>query len=117
MKIHHLIFSIILIFFISSHSFSTEKDYQVLWCEQQNGIIEYELPDKTRVDCLTDEYAIEVEFARKWYEAIGQSLYYSIMTGKKPGIALIVKNGDERYLKRLYRVSEKYNIRIWIIDK
>ena len=36
----------------------------------------------------------------KWHEAIGQSLYYSAMTGKKAGIVLIVNpRTKERYLK------------------
>ncbi|MFH1027609.1 MAG: hypothetical protein V1791_06370 [Pseudomonadota bacterium] len=36
-------------------------------------------------------YAVEVEYAHKWAEAIGQSLYYSRMTGKKPGVVLIMR--------------------------
>ncbi len=56
------------------------------------GQIEYRLSDKTRVDCLTDTHAIEYDFQHKWAEAIGQSLHYSLMTGKKAGITLICKN-------------------------
>lgn len=37
-----------------------EKYYQTIFCEGLDGIIEYRLKDKTRVDCLTNEYAIEV---------------------------------------------------------
>jgi len=91
-----------------------EKEYQNQWCAGHNGITEYVLDDGARVDCLTDEYAIEFDFAPKWAEAIGQALYYAEKTGKKPGIVLIIeKYGDERYLKRLLKVSEKYQIRVW----
>lgn len=39
-----------------------EKDYQKETC---NGVMEYRLDDGCRVDCLTDEYAIEYDFANK----------------------------------------------------
>lgn len=78
------------------------------------GQIEFELPDKTRVDCLTDEYAIEFDWAKKWAESIGQSLYYAKMTGKKPAVAIIVKSlKDARYIKRISKVDK--DIKIFII--
>jgi len=84
-----------------------------------NGIKEYTLQDRTRIDCLTSTYAIEVDFANKWAESIGQSLYYGLMTNKRPGVLLIMekKRKDIKYLKRLKKVSEIQNIRIWTIDK
>ncbi len=79
-----------------------EKEYQAQWCSEHGGICEYVLPDNTRVDCLTSTYAIEFDFAQKWAEAIGQSLYYATMTGKTPGIVLIIeKPSDIRYLERI----------------
>ena len=41
-----------------------------------NGIEEYELPDKTKVDLLTDKYAIEFDFANK---NMRQSVKHCIM--------------------------------------
>ena len=84
-----------------------------------NGIKEYTLPDRTRIDCLTSSYAIEVDFAKKWAESIGQSLYYGLMTNKRPGILLIMEKPkkDIRYLKRLKKVVEIQKIRIWTINK
>ena len=88
-----------------------EKEYVKAYCK---GQIEYRLPDKTRVDCLTDEYAIEFDFGNKWAESVGQSLYYSKMTGKKPAIALILTSlADYRYLKRIERVDN--NIKVFLI--
>lgn len=78
----------------------TEKFYQNNWCLTQNGETEVILPDRTRVDCLTQTHAIEFDFGDKWAEAIGQALYYSIQTGKKPGVVLILE--------------EKSNYRFWI---
>ena len=67
--------------------------------------MEYELSDKTRVDCLTEKYAVEVDFAPKWAECIGQALYYGKMTGKQPACVLIMERGEKdlKYLRRLRR--------------
>lgn len=80
----------------------------------KNSIREYTLPDDSRVDIFTDEYAFEVEWAHKWKESIGQSLYYAIQTDKKPGIILLFKGepqDKENYL-RCSVVCEKYNIKL-----
>lgn len=92
-----------------------ERDYQKEFCI--NGIIEYVLEDKTRVDCLTDEFAIELDFAKKWAECCGQALYYSLKTNRKPACALIIGKNDDRFLKRLEIVANAYAIKIFIINK
>lgn len=94
-----------------------ESYYQMQFCENVNGITEFILPDRTRVDCLTDDYAVEVDWAKKWAESIGQSLFYADMTDKKAGVALIVGENDERYLKRINRIASKVKIKIFIIKK
>ena len=88
-----------------------EADYVNAYCK---GIVEYELPDHTRVDCLTDNYAIEFDYAKKWAESIGQSLYYAKMTGKKPAVAIIVKKPTDRhYIERIKKVDK--DIQIFVI--
>lgn len=104
---------IILFILLTAMSPKHEKDYQKEFCI--NGIMEYELDDKTRVDCLTDEYAIEIDWGKKWAECIGQALYYGLKTGKKPACALIINSNDIRYLNRLKTVARQYNIKIFII--
>ncbi|MBR2526249.1 hypothetical protein IKE67_07250 [bacterium] len=47
---------------IHQHS---ESSYQHAWCNAHKGIEEYENPDKTRVDCLTETNAAEFDFANK----------------------------------------------------
>lgn len=85
-----------------------EKDYVNKYC---NGIKEFVLADKTRVDCLTEEYAIEYDYAKKWAESIGQALYYSKKTGKKPAVALILeKPSDIKYVKRIKEAAENITI-------
>lgn len=84
---------------VESSGLVLEKDFVDNYC---SGYVEYTLPDKTRVDCLTDEYAIEFDFAKKWAESIGQSLYYAKQTGKKPAVAIILKKqSDKKYVQRI----------------
>ena len=96
-----------------------EKYYQTQLCNELDGLMEQSLLDRTRIDCLTDEYAIEVDFSKKWAESVGQSLYYAEMTGKKPTVALIVRETkkDKRHLKRLEVLANKYDIKIFKIER
>jgi hypothetical protein len=95
-----------------------EKYYQIHGAKQLNGAIEYKIKG-IRVDILTKEYAIEVDFAKKQYEAIGQALLYSIYTKKKAGIVLISEDPrlDLKHILRCKTVCRKHNITLWIIDK
>lgn len=92
--------------------------YQTKWCQEQGGEMEVTLPDRTRCDCITGTHAIEMDFADKWYQAIGQSLHYALQANKRPGILLIIESPkDRRYLERLNRVIKTYNlpIEVWTI--
>jgi hypothetical protein len=91
----------------------TESHYQKAWCLERNGEVEHINEDGTRTDCLTDVYAIEFDFARKWYQAIGQSLHYSLQTGKKAGVVLIIeKSADLKYWGRLKNVIDEFSLPI-----
>lgn len=96
-----------------------EKQYQEYWARLTGAQTEVVLDDKTRVDCLTKTYAVEVDFAQKWAESIGQSLYYGIKTCKKPAVLLIIENPekDTKYLKRLNTVATKYGITVFTVTK
>ncbi len=92
--------------------------YQTKWCEEHDGILEYVLTDKTRVDCLTEDYAIEFDFGSKWAEAIGQSLHYGAETGRQPGVVLIIEKGSEyKYWIRLNNTVDmnRLPIKTWIV--
>lgn len=65
-----------------------------------NASTEVILWDKTRVDLLNDEYAIEVDWAPKWAEAIGQATWYSLVTNRNPAVLLLVRGGEERFVYR-----------------
>ncbi|MBZ0308648.1 MAG: hypothetical protein K8I82_21455 [Anaerolineae bacterium] len=91
----------------------TEKWYQDQWCD---WLTEHVLEDGTRVDCLTPDHAIEVDFARKWYEGVGQALHYARMTDRCPGVLLIIEHPDDcKYLKRLQSLStnNRPQLKVW----
>jgi hypothetical protein len=92
-----------------------ESYYQAEFAKIIGGEREVVLPDRTRVDIVTDEYAIEVDFAEKWAEGIGQALYYEKMLDKKAGILLIWEGEKEiRFLNRLMTVAVEHGIQVWV---
>jgi len=63
--------------------------------------------------CPTKRAAIVCDFGANWAEAIGQSSYYALQTGKKPGIVLILENAKERiYWIRLNTTIGHFNLPI-----
>lgn len=80
--------------------------------------IEVAMPDQTRCDLISDTHAYEVEWASKWKEAPAQATLYSIWTGKKPGIILLVKNKttDKLSILRCKLVCERLDIKLEIYE-
>jgi len=104
----------------SSHALENEDYYNRQFCTQESGQAEYSLPDRSRVDCLTDTHAFEADWADglKVYESIGQSLYYAAETGKKPGILLLArKRNSEKYIRKVERVIESWSLPIKLVIK
>jgi len=90
-----------------------EKYFQEEWCSEHNGQSEVVLPDKTRADCVTSTHAIEFDFGTKWAESLGQALYYSLQTGKRAGIVLILEGpNDRKYFLRLNSTIEHFKLPI-----
>jgi len=108
---------LLITFFITfPNLYAAEKDYQTANCK---GITEYVLPNRTRVDCLTDTHAIEYDFGYNWAEAIGQSLQYAMWTGRRAGIVLILSDTEDRFLKRIKSVINHYGlpIDVWTVKR
>lgn len=114
-----LVTLLILLFIGCSNSKKIKKNeryYQTKICAELKGEIEY-VVQRGRVDCLTDEYAIEVDWASKFKQGIGQSLFYALKTGKRPAVVLIMGKKDNKYLEQLKLVAKKYNIKVMTIKK
>lgn len=96
-----------------------EADYQRAWIATRGGKSEVRMRDGTRADIVTTTHVIEVDFAEKWAESIGQSLHYALQTGLKAGVLLIVdETDDERYLVRWRSVvtENRLPIDLFLID-
>lgn len=95
----------------------SEADYRDRWCDEHDGQAEVVLYDRTRVDCLTETFAVEVDWAPKWAESIGQALLYAEITGRDPAVLLIVGDGDGRFLARWHNAADGLGIRLLVIDR
>jgi len=108
-----LIVSLLFASTVQAKHLHKEKEYQNAWCK---GKTEVRLPNGNRADCVTEDYAIEVDFASKYHEAVGQALDYAEQTGKKPGILLIIeRDKDWRYYNKLKPLALKNQIKVWYI--
>lgn len=61
-----------------------------------------------RVDVMTSNEVIELDWPHKWHEGLGQSLHYSDATGKKPVLALISYSQGPENLRA--RSIERFNM-------
>lgn len=79
-------------------------------------VCEVVLSSKKRVDILTDHEAIEVEWVGKWYEAVGQSLHYSLRSGRKPAIILLYRASGREHVEIGFcrNVCKRAGIRLYI---
>jgi hypothetical protein len=48
-----------------------------------------------RVDVITGDFAVELDFIERWHEGLGQALHYGSATQKRPALALIFR--DDRW--------------------
>lgn len=93
----------------------TEDSYNREWCARQGGIAEFVLPDRTRVDCVLGEYAIEADFAHKRYQPIGQAAHYARWLDLRPGILIIVRAAWQcRFVQSIKDDAER--LRFWMSD-
>jgi len=74
------------------------------------------LSDGSRVDLLSDKYAIEVDWAPKWAESIGQSVHYGLLTDRKPAVLLLLKDPVKEWpeLVRAARVCGHLGIMMFV---
>ena len=97
----------------------SEANYRDWWASKvPNAKTEVTMPDGTRCDIVTASHAIEVEWAYKWYEGFGQSLWYGYQANKTPGVVMILRTeADRKYVIRLRSLAKHHNIKIdvWVI--
>lgn len=81
-------------------------------------VLEYPVPGG-RVDILLAGLAIEVDFACKWAECVGQALYYGHCTDRTGVCLLILEcDADTKYAQHVRDVKKSYDLplRVWTLD-
>lgn len=116
------ILGMILLLLTVSPAFAGEVEVAKAFCDKLGGLAEIRLVDNTRCDCLTKNYAYEVDYASKWAESIGQAVHYARLTKSQAGIAIIVKDvKDFRYAQRLVNtiieIGYKLELRFILVDE
>lgn len=78
--------------------------------------VEVRLPDDSRVDLLSDTHAIEVDWAPKWAEAVGQAIHYSLLADRKPAVILLLRDPatEWRHLVRAAQVCGRLGIVLYV---
>ena len=98
---------------VATQRYGTETYWQDIIQKEIGGEKEYRLDDGTRVDLLFDDKACEIDWANKWAEGIGQSIYYGLKTDRPPLVILLAKkDGWEKYRDRV----EYCDIECWVYD-
>ena len=101
--------------------FEKEDFYNKQYCAEMGGTFGqyHKNTGATRafVDCETNDTVWEGEWSHKSYEAVGQSLWYASITGKKPGLLFYIKkDNQDKYIKRAILTMEslgiEYEIRV-----
>ena len=103
----------VLVFVFAAQSYASEIEINSSWCATMNGTSQYTTKDRTYVDCLTNDFAVEAEYDYNWKEAIGQSLHYAETTNKQAAILFIKRKETKKdYLNELNRVITKFQLPI-----
>ena len=98
---------------VATQRYGTETYWQDIIQKEIGGEKEYRLDDGTRVDLLFEDKACEIDWANKWAEGIGQSIYYGLKTERSPLVILLAKkDGWEKYRDRV----EYCDIECWVYD-
>lgn len=104
----------LILLLIPFDALANNEDYHNnIYCSKEKGIKEFILENKVRVDCLTKDYAIEMDWCNKWYEGITQALYYAMLTNNKAKLVLIKNSSnDNKYINRALQTIRFYNLPI-----
>lgn len=90
---------LLLAFSCEAKRLNSERHYQTLICARPALMeVTYYSPEGNpvgRVDCLTEHYAIEVDFADKWAEGIGQAYLYAAVFERRPGVVYIIEDAND----------------------
>lgn len=100
---------------------SHEKWLKDKWCRKHGGKTNAKLNDFSRCDCLTWKNGIKIQFKpERWMDAIGTAMNYSMRTGLRGGIVLVIKTRKEKgYWIRLKTTIKYFQlpIDVWLWER
>jgi hypothetical protein len=94
-------------------------DNELAWTRylawKMGGEPEVVLPCRSRVDILTSTLALEVDWVKKWPEAIGQAVYYGVQTNRSAAVLLLLRGKDteQKYIKRCKQACDKLGLSVF----
>ena len=112
-SVSHLIPEILL----SVNRGSPEKKWTEALAKKLGGESEVKI-ENGRVDVLTETYAIEIDFIRKWQEGLGQAIHYGMALDKISVLAIIYdsKNDESRALiKKIEKITMAKDVKLIIL--
>ncbi len=100
---------------------SLEKWLQDKWCREHKGTTNARLNDSSRCDCLTWKNGIKIQFKpENWMDTLGTAMNYSMRTGLRGGIVLIINEKKEKSYWIRLKTTIKYHelpIDIWLWER
>jgi len=106
----------IVLLLIGCSSSANERAESARLAPKYGAKTEVRLEDGTICDLVSDTYAIEVEYPRKWAESVGQAVHYGDMLNKKSAIILLLSDPAKewQFLVRCARLCGKLGITLYI---
>ncbi|CAH1388101.1 hypothetical protein [Candidatus Nitrotoga sp. M5] len=105
---------------LSLNADAPEKDWTAALAKKINGQSEVQV-DRGRVDVMTDSYAIEIDFLKKWHEGLGQAIHYGDDSIRIGVLALIDENNAPpdlehlNLLKKIERLCIKAGVKLVLL--
>ena len=94
-------------------------DRETVWskwiAEELGAEAEHRCFDGSRVDVLTDTHAVEVEWASKWEQAIGQAVWYAEVTSREPAVIVLAGPGDTDDAIRCLHVGRLLGVPVAVV--
>jgi hypothetical protein len=108
-------------FVVAMAAYSAEREYvyRDRFCAGMKT--EVRMANGTRADCLSARLAIEVDWADKWHQALGQAMSYSASTGHAPAIILVCRKKPKRCDRQFEQLQDaatfwKIPLTVWRCD-
>lgn len=99
-----------LFLFIPCIALAGEREIAENHCKGESEVVQV---DFTRIDCIENGYAIEYDYASKWYNGVTQCMHYGLISGLKPSLRLILRRpNDQVYVDRAVEVIFHYRLPI-----